>query len=100
MQVEEKGELRSGQGCYVLESVNPHPSAQGYSRVKTWIHKDYLMPIDADAYRADNTNSILKSFSVRKVEKMSDGHYEVQDIEMHNRVTGSTTRLEFDLEGK
>jgi hypothetical protein len=100
VQMERKGEIRGSRSCFVLESINPHPAPKGYSRVKTWIDKEQLAPLEAYAYRADNTNSVLKAFTVGSVTKMSDGHYAIKDIEMNNRQTGSTTRLVFDLEGK
>jgi Outer membrane lipoprotein-sorting protein len=100
VQVQRPGEIRSSRECFVLESLNPHPDKTGYSRVKLWIDKEQLAPLEAYAYRMDDTNGVLKAFTVGSVKKVSDGHYEIKDIQMNNRQTGSTTWLVFDLEGK
>ena len=40
-----KGDRRRGQPCYVLRSINPQPSPNGYSWVKTWIDKESGAPL-------------------------------------------------------
>jgi len=96
-----KGEMRSGKPCYVLESVNPHPSAEGYGRVVSWIEKEHVAPLIIEAYRADNTNKLFKEFALGSFKKNKDtGRYELKDLQIDNDRTGSTTLLEFDLETK
>lgn len=91
-----KGEMRSGRPCYVLVSANPHPAPGGYSRVKTWIEKESGQPLIAEAFRSDNPNKVMKSFSLDKVTNVN-GHYQVKDLE----ITGEGkfwTRLEMATE--
>ncbi len=97
-QVRLPGEMRRSRPCYVLESTNPHPSAGGYARVRTWVEKESNQPLQAEAYGADK--KLLKEFELGSVEKIN-GHYEVKDLKMFNRKTGSRTYLDFNLdEGK
>jgi len=42
--------VRSSRGCSVLESVNPDPATNGYSRVMSWIDSESLGPLHAEAY--------------------------------------------------
>ncbi len=96
-----KGEMRSGKPCYVLESVNSHPSAEGYGRVVSWIEKEHVAPLMIQAYRADNTNKLFKEFELGSFKKNKDtGRYELKSLQIDNDRTGSTTLLEFDLETK
>jgi hypothetical protein len=92
-----KGELRRGRSCYVLESINPQPKPGGYSRVKSWIDKETSGPIEAEAYGADG--KLLKEFELGKFQKVN-GRYELRDMTIRNRRSGSQTRLEFDLDKK
>ena len=88
--------MRSSRPCYVLISVNPHPAPGGYSRVKTWIEKESGQPLIAEAFRFDNTNKVMKSFSLDKVTNVN-GHYQVKELE----ITGEGkfwTRLEMATE--
>ena len=91
-----KGEMRSSRPCYVLVSTNPHPVPGGYSRVKTWIEKESGQPLIAEAFRFDNANKVMKSFSLDKVTNVN-GHYQVKELE----ITGEGkfwTRLEMATE--
>ena len=94
-----KGELRNVGGasrsCYVLESTNPHPGPGGYSRVVSWIEKEHCAPLAVKAYAADNPNKVFKEFEVASFKKK-----QVKELEIDNNKTGSTTRLEFDLESQ
>ena len=96
-----KGDMRSGKPCYVLESVNPSPSAAGYGRVVSWIEKEHVAPLIIEAYRADNTNKLFKEFALGSFKKdKATGRYELKSLQIDNDRTGSTTLLEFDLETK
>lgn len=90
-----KRELRRGQSCYVLESRNPDPEAAVYSKVISWIDRDTLGIVFAEAY--DQKGKILKTFAPKSFRKVN-GHYQVKDVEIRNEQTGSRTRLEFDAE--
>ena len=87
-------EVKRSRGCSVLESTNPNPSANGYSRVVSWIDNDSLGIVDAYAY--DLNGKKLKNFYPKDLKKV-DGQYQVQTLIMENLQTGSKTRLEFDL---
>jgi hypothetical protein len=87
-------EIRRGQSCAVLESVNPHPAPGAYSRVLSWIDIDTDGIINAEAY--DSKGKLLKEFAVTSLKKVR-GQMELKGMEIENRQTGSRTTLEFDL---
>ena len=89
-----KHEMRRGRSCQVLESTNPHPSANGYSRVVSWIDNETLGIIQAEAY--DAKGELLKEFYPKSFKKVN-GQWELQEMEIRNDQTGSRTRLEFGL---
>ncbi len=92
-----KHEIRRSRGCAVLESTNPSPAANGYSRVVSWIDSETLGIIHAEAY--DAQNKLLKEFDPKSFKKVN-GQWELQEMEISNVQTGSRTRLEFDLNSK
>ena len=89
-----KKENRRGRGCMVLESTNPEPSTNGYSRVVSWIDEESGGIVQAEAY--DFKNKLLKEFAPKSFKKVN-GQWELQDMEIDNDQTGSRTRIEFDL---
>jgi hypothetical protein len=89
-----KHEMRRGQPCKVLESTNPNPSTNGYSRVVSWIDNESGGIIHAEAY--DANGKLLKEFDPKSFKKVN-GQWELQDMEIRNVQTGSRTRLEFDF---
>ncbi len=90
-----KKEMRRSRFCNVLESVNPKPAADGYARVISWIE---LEPphgiVHADAYNAKG--ELVKRFDPKEFEKIQ-GEYQLQEMEIRNRKSGSRTSIEFDL---
>jgi hypothetical protein len=92
-----KGEMRRGRPCFVLECVNPHPPTGGYGRVKVWIEKESGAPLQAETYGVDG--KIMKEFELGSVRKVND-RYELKDMEILNRQTGSRTHLLFDLKSQ
>jgi outer membrane lipoprotein-sorting protein len=90
-----KKALRRGQSCNVLESVNPHPTTNGYARVVSWIDIDTGGIVHAEAY--DKEKKLLKEFEPKEFKKVN-GRWELQEMEIRNVRTGSRTRLEFELE--
>jgi hypothetical protein len=92
-----KKEVKRSRGCSVLESTNPNPSTNGYSRVVSWIDEESGGIVQAFAYDAQGKK--LKEFYPKNFEKVN-GQYQVQEMEMDNVQTGSRTRLEFDLNKK
>jgi len=89
-----KRETHRSRGCAVLESTNPHPSANGYSRVVSWIDNESLGIVEAYAYDAGGKE--LKDFYPKDFKKIA-GQWQVQTLVMENVQTGSRSRLEFDL---
>jgi hypothetical protein len=89
-----KHELRRGRACTVLESTNPDPSANGYSRVVSWIDHESGGIVQAEAY--DANGRLLKEFNPRSFKKLN-GQWELQEMEIRNVQTGSRTRLEFEV---
>ena len=91
----QKKEMRRSRFCNVLESVNPGATGNGYSKVVCWIdHEPPYGILHADAY--DSKGERLKSFDPTEIEKV-EGEYQLQEMEIRNRKTGSRTRIEFDL---
>lgn len=81
-------------GCTVLESTNPSPGPNGYSRVDSWIDNDTLGIVEAYAY--DIGGRKLKDFYPKDFKKVN-GQWQVQTLVMDNVQTGARSRLEFDL---
>jgi hypothetical protein len=89
-----KKEVHRSCGCTVLESTNPNPTTNGYSRVVSWIDNDSLGIVEAYAY--DVNGKKLKAFYPKSFKKVN-GQYQVQSMVMENLQTKSKTWLEFDL---
>lgn len=90
-----KKEMRRSQFCSVLESTNPEPGV-GYGRVLCWIDMDPPYGIvHAEAY--DAKNELLKNFDPTQFKKV-EGQYELEEMEIRNRQTGSRTKIEFNIE--
>ena len=89
-----KHEVKRSRGCSVLESTNPNPSTNGYSRVVSWIDEESGGIIHAEAY--DFKNKLLKEFDPKSFKKVN-GQWELQEMEIRNVQTGSRARIEFDL---
>ncbi|MCF7669594.1 MAG: outer membrane lipoprotein-sorting protein [Verrucomicrobia bacterium] len=90
-----KTQMRKGRTCRVLESVNPNPAPEAYSRVLSWIDIETHGLILAEAYDADN--KLLKKFSVKSLEKTGN-KWQLEEIEMRNLQTDSRSTIEFDIE--
>ncbi|MEJ0088639.1 MAG: outer membrane lipoprotein-sorting protein [Limisphaerales bacterium] len=86
--------LKRGREYTLLESTNPNPYTNGYSRVVTWIDKETGGILQAEAY--DKNGEPLKEFSPKSFKKVN-GQWQLQEMEIRNVQTGSRTRLEFDL---
>ena len=92
-----RGDTARGRLCKVLESTNPNPSTNGYSRVLCWIDNESLGIVKAEAY--DAKGKLLKEFLPKDFKKV-DGQWQVGSMEIDNVQTGSRTKLEFDLKAK
>ena len=90
-----KREMRHSKSCNVLESVNPNPAPGGYARVESWVIIEGPPGIvHADAY--DSNNQKIKEFDPANLEKIA-GQYQLEEMEMRNRQTGSHTWIKFHL---
>ena len=89
-----RSELRKTRLCRVLESTNPQPATNGYSRVVSWIDDESRGILHAEAY--DSQNKLLKEFDTKKFKKVN-GEWQVEQMEIFNVQTRSRTQLEFDL---
>lgn len=87
-------EMRRGRSCKVLESINPNPSPNGYSRVDSWIDNETLGIVQAEAY--DAKGKLVKEFYPKDFKKVN-GLWELGEMEMINDQTGSRTWIKFDL---
>jgi hypothetical protein len=87
-------EMRRGQSCKVLESINPVPHPHAYSRVVSWVDLDSGGIVHADAY--DQRNQLLKQFDPKEFKKIN-GQWQLSEMEIRNRKTNSRTRIEFEL---
>jgi hypothetical protein len=92
-----KKEMTRGQFCNVLESVALAAQTNGYVRVKSWLDIDTGGVVYAEAY--DAAGKLLKEFAPKGLKKVQGG-WELEEVEIINRQTGSRTRLQFDFESK
>jgi hypothetical protein len=90
-----KHEVRRSRGCAVLESTNPSPATNGYSRVVSWIDEESLGIVQAYAY--DARGKKLKEFYPKDFKKDANSQWQVGMMEMDNVQTKSRSRIEFDL---
>lgn len=88
-----KREIKKGQSCDVLESRPAQVSANGYSRVVSWIDRDTGGIVQADAY--DAKGKLLKEFEVREFSKVN-GEWRVTEVQMRNVQARTSTLLVFD----
>ena len=86
--------LKRGREYTLLESTNPDPSTNGYSRVLACIDNETGAILEAEAY--DAKGELLKIFEPKSFKKVN-GQWQLQEMEIRNVQTGSRTRLEFDL---
>ncbi|HTI99237.1 MAG TPA: outer membrane lipoprotein-sorting protein [Dongiaceae bacterium] len=86
-------EIHRTRSCRVLESINPAPGTNGYSRVLSWIDRESLGVVDAEAY--DAAGKKLKSFSARDFHKV-DGQWQLGRIDMDSEQTEARSQIKFD----
>jgi hypothetical protein len=90
-----KSEMRRGRSCRVLESINPQPAPGAYSRVMSWIDNETSGIVHAEAY--DLKNKLLKEFDPKEFKKVA-GQWQLEEMEIDNRQTGSRTWIEFSFD--
>jgi hypothetical protein len=89
-----KKEMKRSRSCKVLESINPHPARGLYSRVDSWIDNESDGIVMAQAF--DQDGKLLKEFIPKKVKKV-EGQWQLEEMEIDNTQTDSSTRVDFDL---
>lgn len=94
-QLLQPGEMRRGQPCFVLDSVNPNPGDGDYARVRSWIEKEHLGLLMAEAY--DASGRLLKEFTAGSFVKDASGNYQLKDMEMRSVKDKTRTELQFDV---
>jgi len=87
--------IRRSRSCRVLESINPKPAPGVYSRVVSWIDNESGGIVHADAYGSNG--KILKQFDPKDFKKV-DGQWQLEGMEIYDRISDSRTRIEFDLD--
>jgi hypothetical protein len=88
------GQMRLGQPCYVLESINP--DAQTVVRVKSFIDKESGGILIAEAY--DRNKKLVKEFSLGGSSfKKINGQWQLKKMKIGSPKNDSETVLEFDL---
>jgi hypothetical protein len=93
-QVEQKGEMRLGQPCYVLDSINGR--SDGIVRIRCYIDKQSGGIILADAYNA--AGDVLKEFSLHGSSfKKVNGQWRLEHMEMSDHRKHSQTVIQFDI---
>lgn len=92
----EEGMHRS-QWCLIMESWNPKPQPGAYSLVKSWIDKDTLGLVQANAF--DHKGKLLKVFKPKSFKKIK-GQWHLEEMEIRNAQTRTRTTVTFDLRPK
>ncbi len=87
-------DIRRGQSCHELESVNPHPEQGGFARVVSWIDIDTGGPLEITGY--DQEDDDVLEFSPKRFRKVN-GEFKVTELHIRNGKTGSRTILRFDF---
>jgi hypothetical protein len=90
-------ELCRGQSCDKLESLAPPGQTNGYVRVVSWFDVDTGGPVLVEAY--DAKGRMVKEFKPNDFKKVN-GQWEVEELEISNRRTGSRTTLRFKLDAR
>ena len=90
-----KSELRKTRLCRVLESINPLPATNAYSRVVSWIDDESRGILHAEAY--DSQNKLLKEFDTKKFKQVK-GEWQLEQMEIYNVQTRSRTQIEFNFD--
>ena len=89
-------EMLRSQFCGVLESIRSTPATNSYARVVSWIDIDSGAIVRAEAY---DSRELLKRFDPTELKKIQ-GRYQLEEMEMRNRRTGSRSRVKFHFESR
>ena len=89
-----KQELKRGQSCNVLESLNPAAPAGGYARVVSWLDIDTGGIVLAHAYDAQRKR--MKEFAPKSFKKVN-GQWQLKEMRIEDRKSRSRTILHFQV---
>lgn len=92
-----KTEMKKGRPCYVIETVNPHPTKNAYAKVWSWIDTEKGGLIRAQAFTSDG--NLLKEFEIKSIKRV-EGRWQLKALKIMNDQTDTDTILEFNLEIK
>jgi hypothetical protein len=87
-------QVHRSQSCHKLESTNPAPGTNGYTRVISWIDIDTGGIVEAEAWDVKGKFKIFEPTSVQKV----NGRYQVRELEIRNTRTRTKTILVFNYD--
>jgi hypothetical protein len=82
---------RLGFDCWVIESKPGADTPSQYGRVLSWVDKQYMAVVIAEAY--DAKGKLLKTLEVKSVRKLDEKHYIVGQIALTNVQSKSRTVL-------
>ena len=85
-------QVHRSQSCHKLESTNPAPGPNDYTRVISWIDIDTGGIVEAEAWDAKGKLKLFEPTSVQKV----NGRYQVRELEIRNTRRKTKTILVFD----
>ena len=88
-----KKEVRRTQSCDKLESIAPDGWTSEYVRVVSWFDIDTGGPVVVEAYDAEGR--MVKEFRPTQFKKV-DGQYEVEEVEIKNELTKSSSTIRID----
>lgn len=89
-----KKEMKRGQSCNVLESINPDASVGGYARVVSWLDIDTGGIVLAQAYDADRKR--MKEFAPKSFKKV-EGQWQLKEMRIEDFKSRSRTILHFEV---
>ena len=85
-----RDEKVDGQDCFVVESY-PKDKNSGYTKVVTWVDKQYYRTLKADFY--DRKKSLLKTLTAKDFKLYLDKYWRPNELDMVNLQTGRSTVL-------
>jgi hypothetical protein len=83
--------MRMTRPAHAIESINPNPNPNTYSRVVSWIDQEYHVVLYAEAF--DVNQRRYKIFSLKGFRRV-DGGWHPRELELRNQRTDSMTSIE------
>ena len=90
-------EMKRSRSCRVLESTNPHPTAGGYAKVKSWVDNESHGILLAQAF--DVKGNKIKEFLPGDFSKSkATGQWQLGKMQITDLQTDSSTTVRFDVD--